>query len=179
MDRELLLLGLLRRHDMHGYQLHEFINQSMSSCIDLKKSTAYFLLDKMAASGWISETEVQDGNRPPRRVYQLTDAGEATYQRLLRENLSSYHAPRFPDDIGLAFLDSLPATEARELLQKRRDDVARELAQAQATPSHPGTAQWVIDHLISHLQAELTWLDEVNHRISITMDEPLGERSVS
>ncbi len=171
MDRELLLLGLLRRQDMHGYQLHEFINQSMSSCVDLKKPTAYFLLDKMAAAGWISETEAQEGNRPPRRVYQLTTEGEAAYQRLLRENLATHHATRFPGDIGLAFLDSLPAAESRSLLQQRRDDLAHELAEAQAIPRHAGTAQWVIDHLIHHLQSELTWLDEVNHRISITLED--------
>lgn len=29
MERELVLLGLLRRTDMHGYQLHEFINQNI------------------------------------------------------------------------------------------------------------------------------------------------------
>ncbi|MBL8155487.1 MAG: helix-turn-helix transcriptional regulator, partial [Anaerolineae bacterium] len=64
MDRELLLLGLLRREDMHGYQLHEFINQNMASCIDLKKPTAYYLLDRMAESGWISASAVQEGSRP-------------------------------------------------------------------------------------------------------------------
>ena len=31
MDRELLLLGLLRRSDMHGYQLHEFIERDLAT----------------------------------------------------------------------------------------------------------------------------------------------------
>jgi DNA-binding PadR family transcriptional regulator len=48
MDRQLLLLGLLRRQEMHGYQLNEFIEEKMHSCIDLKKPTAYYLLDKLA-----------------------------------------------------------------------------------------------------------------------------------
>ena len=42
-------------------------------CSDLKKPTAFFLLDKMAQNGWISWTEEQEGNRPPRRNYQITD----------------------------------------------------------------------------------------------------------
>jgi len=51
MDRQLLLLGLLRRQEMHGYQLNEFIEEKMHFCIDLKKPTAYYLLDKLAQEG--------------------------------------------------------------------------------------------------------------------------------
>lgn len=165
MDRELLLLGLLRREDMHGYQLHEFINQNMASCIDLKKPTAYYLLDKMAESGWITEMETQDGNRPPRRVYQLTPEGEAVFQRLLRENLANHYPARFTGDIGLAFLDTLPPNEAKTLLMQRRVVLADEVATAQAVPHHAGSSQLVIEHRLRHLQTELAWLDEVIERI--------------
>ncbi len=164
MDRELLLLGLLRRADMHGYQLHEFINQNMASCVDLKKPTAYYLLDKMAEAGWIQPTEIQEGNRPPRQVYQITPAGEAAYQRLLRENLAAYHPVRFAGDIGLAFLDTLPPDERRAALLARRAALAAELAAAQAIPPHGGSMQLVIDHLRQHLAAELDWLDDVIHQ---------------
>ncbi len=165
MDRELLLLGLLRREDMHGYQLHEFINQNMASCVELKKPTAYYLLDKMAESGWITETETQEGNRPPRRVYQLTTEGEAVFQRLLRENLSSHYPARFTGDIGLTFLDTLPPDEAKTLLMQRRAVLADEVVTAQAIPNHPGSSQLVIEHRLRHLQTELAWLDEVIERI--------------
>ena len=161
MDRELLLLGLLRQEDMHGYQLHEFINQNMSSCIDLKKPTAYYLLEKMAESGWINEIQEQEGNRPPRNVFQLTTEGEATFQRLLRENIATYHSTKFADDIGLTFLDALAPEEAKALLNVRRTTIVNDLAHAQAIPQHPGSSQLVIEHLIHHLQSELEWLDKV------------------
>lgn len=54
MERELLLLGLLQQQEMHGYQLHEFIDSYMQTCVDLKKSTAYYLLEKMAKDGFLS-----------------------------------------------------------------------------------------------------------------------------
>ncbi|MEO8607054.1 MAG: helix-turn-helix transcriptional regulator [Chloroflexota bacterium] len=169
MDRELLLLGLLRREDMHGYQLHEFINQNLSSCVDLKKPTAYFLLDKMAESGWILEVEEQqEGNRPARHVYQLTPEGEAAFQRLLRENLSTYHSARFLSDIGLAFLDTLEPAEAIALLNQRRGIIASELANAEAVPAHSGSSQLVIEHLVRHLRTEHEWLNEVIGRLEKT-----------
>jgi len=161
MDRELLLLGLLRKEDMHGYQLHEFINRNMSSCIDLKKPTAYYLLEKMVESGWINEIQEQEGNRPPRNVFQLTAEGEATFQKLLRENIATYHSTKFADDIGLAFLDALAPTEAKALLNTRRESILKEMAQAQSIPQHSGSSQLVIDHLVHHLQSELEWLDKV------------------
>ena len=88
MDAKLLLLGLLRQQNMHGYQLYEFIDRGFSVCTDLKKPTAYYLLNKMAEEGLISEDHIQEGNRPLRRVYTLTEKGEAEYQRLLRANLA-------------------------------------------------------------------------------------------
>ncbi|MCB9453179.1 MAG: helix-turn-helix transcriptional regulator [Anaerolineaceae bacterium] len=167
MERELLLLGLLRHNHMHGYELHEFINRDLASCTDLKKPTAYYLLDKMAAKGWITQTEEQEGSRPPRRVYQLTAEGEAAFQRLLRENLVAYHQARFAGDIGLAFVDALEPEEARTLLQRRRDTLAGELAATRHIPLHHGTLQLVIEHQIRHLKAELEWLDEVLGRLSV------------
>ena len=44
-ERELLLLGLLRRREMHGYQLSEFLDTHLGLFFHLKKATAYNLLD--------------------------------------------------------------------------------------------------------------------------------------
>jgi DNA-binding PadR family transcriptional regulator len=168
MERELLLLGLLRREDMHGYQLHEFINGNMASCTDMKKPTAYYLLDKMAERGWIVVTKEEplETNRPPRRVYQITPTGEAAFQKLLRENLAVYHSATFAGNIGLAFMDALPASESHALLNQRRDILAAELEVMQSAPYHGGMMQVVIDHQVHHLSAELSWLDSVLARLS-------------
>lgn len=168
MERELLLLGLLRRGDTHGYQLHEFINRYLTFCTDLKKPTAYYLLDKMAASGWIEPTAdptETESNRPPRRVYSLTPEGEEAFQRLLRENLAGHYPASFAGDIGLAFVDLLDPDEARELLNARRAALEAEMTQAEAAPVHTGSLQLVVEHQIRHLRAELDWLDEVIARL--------------
>ncbi|MCA9992374.1 MAG: PadR family transcriptional regulator [Pseudomonadales bacterium] len=165
MERELLLLGLLRQEGMHGYQLHDFIESFMQTCVDLKKSTAYYLLDKLAQAGLVDQTEEREGNRPVRRVYHLTPAGEAMYQQLLRENLSGYQPARFAGNVGLTFLDDLPAGEAIYHLQQRRTQLAAALSQAQQAPRHKGSLQLIIEHQIMHLQAELTWLDSLVSRL--------------
>ncbi len=166
MDRELLLLGVLRQQGMHGYQIHEFIDRYLATCTDLKKPTAYFLLDKLTKAGWVAFAEVREGNRPARRVYRLTPAGEANFQRLLRENLAAYTPATFVGDIGVAFLDEVPPAEARDLLGQRRQRLAQELAALAAAPPHPGSLQWLVEHQTRHLRAELDWLEEMLARLA-------------
>jgi DNA-binding PadR family transcriptional regulator len=161
MEKKLLLLGLLRRQEMHGYQLNEFIDNNLALCTDLKKPTAYYLLDQMSKDGWISAETGQEGNRPQRKVYRLTEAGEAAFQRLLRGNLSAYSPINFPGDIGLAFIDWLTPAETLPLLETQKKQVAARLAEIKSIPAHAGSLGLIFSHQIHHLQAELEWLELV------------------
>ena len=160
MERELLLLGLLRGQEMHGYQLNEIISR-VNKYIGLKKATVYFLLEKMAERGWITRTDEQEGNRPPRRIYHLTAEGEAIFQKLLRENLAQHHPTQFTGDIGLAFADALPPGELKALLYRRRAAAETELAALRMAIHPAGSMRWIIEHQVRHLVAELSWLDEL------------------
>lgn len=172
MHRELLLLGVLRRGNLHGYGINEFIQRDMAFCTDLKKPTAYHLLQKMADSGWIQEREVQEGSRPPRRIYHITPAGEAAYQQLLRDNLHQHHAAYFDGDIGLAFIDSLPVEESLPLLRERRAGMVVALASLDHVKGHSaGGLQLILEHHKRYLNFELTWLDEVIARLSTPQQE--------
>jgi len=161
MSRELFLLGLLNHHDMYGYQINEFLGKNLAACTDLKKSTAYFLLGKMAELEWVTEEITQEGNRPPRRVYHLTPAGQLEFLSLLRKNLSSFEPPVFSGDAGLAFLDVLPREEQISLLQERRKALMQALSALEDVPQHAGSLGLVVEHQKIHLDAELAWLDKV------------------
>jgi DNA-binding PadR family transcriptional regulator len=177
MERELLLLGLLRREDMHGYQLHENFSGILASCTDLKKSTTYFLLDKMEKRGWVTVSLLQDSNRPARKVYQLTPEGEAAFVRLLRENLASYSPAIFGGDVGLAFMDALSPAEALSLLDERRRNLAEQVDIAQGIPIHGGSLQFMIEHRLRHLETELAWLDSVIERCRTAFPAPTEHTS--
>ncbi|HRF94416.1 MAG TPA: PadR family transcriptional regulator [Aggregatilineales bacterium] len=170
MYRELLLLGVLRHKQMHGYELHEFINRDLAFCTDIKKPTAYHLLQKMAEQGWITEIPEPNPptNRPPRTVYQLTEAGEATFLAYLRQNLATYSPSYFNGDVGIAFIEALPSDEACDLLEQRKIALTSAL-NALNTPhgdAHTkGGMSLIIEHQKRHLSTELAWLDEVINRI--------------
>lgn len=166
MERELLLLGLLQQEGMHGYQLHDYIDSYMQTCVDLKKSAAYYLLEKMAKDGYVRRTEEREGNRPPRRVYHLTPTGEAHFLLLLKQNLGTHLPAKFAGDTGLTFLDNLPAEETVALLQQRRQQLSEALFAIEQVPAHTGSLQFMIEHQQIHLQSELVWLDSVIERLS-------------
>jgi DNA-binding PadR family transcriptional regulator len=161
MDRKLLLLGLLRSEEMHGYQLNEFIDSHLGTAVHLKKPTAYRLLNKMADDGWVTYREERNGNRPPRRVFAITPEGEAAFQQLLRESLVDYKPVMFPGNIGFLFLHAIPPDEAIELLQKRRASVEGVLEIARAHHMHEEDSQFMLLHQTCHLTTELEWIDKV------------------
>ena len=164
MERELLLLGLLRQGEMYGYKLHDFIETNLAFCTDLKKATAYVLLDKMQANGWVQVKETREGNRPQRRIYSPTPEGERAFEQMLRDNLATFNAAKTASDIGLAFVDALPPDVSQDLLQQRRDVIAAQLAEFEHVPQHAGSYQLLIDHQINYLRSELAWLTQVIER---------------
>ncbi|MCB9423448.1 MAG: helix-turn-helix transcriptional regulator [Ardenticatenaceae bacterium] len=168
MDKKLLLLGLLRTGSMHGYQLNDFIESTLATCVQIKRPTAYYVLNKMQDDGWVEETEEQEGNRPPRRIYTITPSGEAAFQELLRQNLAGFEMAQFTGDVGLAFLDVLSPAESLALLQQRRMIIQSFLEETLAIPQHPGSLQLTIEHQMRHLTAELDWLDEIMARLEVT-----------
>jgi len=172
MERELLLLGLLRRQDLHGYRLMDFIENNLGACTDLKKPTVYFLLEKMANQGWISASQEHSGRRS-RQVYHLTPAGALAFQRLLRENLQSRHPVTFADDIGLLFADALTAAEALPLLETRAQTLRIQLEQLRSAPPHSGGAGLTLEHQLAHLQSETVWLEGVLARLRALPPEQL------
>lgn len=160
MSRELLILGLLRSWDTHGYQLVDFLEKRLAYLVDLKKPTTYALLERLRRDGHVTMTVEREGNRPERHVYQVTPEGEAYFFRLLRENLRGFARPRFPDAIGIYFIQALPAEEAEALLNERLSALDHELQEFEPKVSaHAGlAAQPVLQHYVVHLQAERTWL---------------------
>lgn len=175
MEKKLLILGVLRNQEMHGYQLSEHLDHKVGMAIALKKSNAYKLLNKMEEEGWVTHHEEREGSRPPRRVYAITPEGEAAFQRMLRESLAAYPSPEFPSVVVLNYLDALPADDVVALLGKRREKIEMRLSEIDAIPVKVRSMQLGIAYLHRFYSAELEWLDEVTGRLTIVKKGVLPE----
>lgn len=81
----LVILALLKREDMYGYQLVQETQSSSGGRIITQEGSLYPVLYKLLDQGLISDRKVQVGKRMTRIYYHLEPAGDAKLQELIRE----------------------------------------------------------------------------------------------
>lgn len=171
MSTRLVILGFLRGRPLYGYEIKQMIEHVMGDWTNIAFGSIYFALKKLAKEGFIEKVGTeQEGSRPSRTVYQITDAGREEFLRLLREVWDSVERQNFDFDIGLTFMSALPVDEVKGYLRKRVTHLehilqyldthqAEELADTDHVPRH--LASTVFDHHRRHLQTELDWTREL------------------
>lgn len=165
MSTRLVILGLLRERPLYGYELKQIIEEHMGDWTNIAFGSIYFALGKLAEEGFVTQVATeQEGRRPSRTVYQITDAGRAEFLRLLREVWREIERHYYTIDIGLAFMEALPVEEIKGCLEGRIaqlkgivQHIGEHQAEQMAQPEVPTTAAAVFDHGLAHFQAELDW----------------------
>jgi DNA-binding PadR family transcriptional regulator len=166
-ERALLLLGILRAQSQHGYQINEFIERTLGRIADMKKPTAYALLDRLCQAGHVAVHTEREGNRPPRKVYAITPSGETLFFDLLRSNLATPDRLGGEGDIGMMFLDSLPVKDALALLERRRVQLDEQIVAYEQAPKHEHGlgVDLALERQLTLLRADREWLDTVISRL--------------
>jgi DNA-binding PadR family transcriptional regulator len=151
---------MLSFQSQHGYLLNEFIERNLSRVTDMKKPTAYALLERLSQAGYVEVRSEQEGKRPPRKVYSITPSGEHMFIDLLRENLARAEHMTFAGDVGLMFLDHLPREESLDLLRQRLKQLNEQISAHEQAPKHEHGlgVDLALEHLLVLLRAEQTWL---------------------
>lgn len=81
----LIILGLLRRDDMYGYQLVQETARFSGGRITTQEGSLYPVLYKLEDQGCISSYRVTVGKRMTRVYYHLEPAGETLLKQLTQE----------------------------------------------------------------------------------------------
>ena len=163
---ELAVLGLLHEGPMHGYELRKRLNLMLGWGRLLSYGSLYPALKKMLRAGLIEEAAAgATTSRRPKIAYQLTEEGNAEFQRLMSEV-----GPRAWDDdtfdIRFAFFGRtdmeirLRVLEGRRSrLQERLERVQRELAMTQKEVDR--YAAELQRHGVEQVEREVRWLSEL------------------
>lgn len=162
-DTDLLLLGLLKMQAGHGYQINEFIERNLGRMAHVKRATAYAILERLHQEGYAAVRMEQEGNRPPRKVFSITPAGEAHFLDLLRQSLTRAKSTTGQSSIafrfGLAFITDLPREEMRSVVGAWIAATEEEIAEFEAIPHHPMPGvHLMLEHHLVLLWAERDWL---------------------
>lgn len=178
----LVVLALLRTEPMHGHQIRrvsEIVN--LSAWAEVSTGAIYNTLRRLAADGEIvALRSEQEGNRPPRTVYALTEAGQYQLRRLREIALSQ---ATLDPAVNIALVFTAPGSdpdELRELLSERRtrlkvqhEDLVHHRERDTRLAGIPITAQLSFRQWELRLAAEISWHDELETQIDALCD-PAG-----
>lgn len=81
----LVILALLQREDMYGYQLVQEAALSSGGALVTQEGSLYPVLYKLLDQGLISDYRVKSGKRMTRVYYHLEPAGKSRLEELIRE----------------------------------------------------------------------------------------------
>lgn len=82
---ELIILFLLNKEDLYGYQLSSLIGKLSNGKFDVTESTLYPTLYKLLNNGYISDREVPVGKRRMRVYYHMEEKGIQRLNDLLED----------------------------------------------------------------------------------------------
>src|SRR5262245_48213282 len=81
LSTEFALLGFLRQQPMYGYEIHQKLLEATGLGLvwRLKQSQLYALLIKLEREGFVTVTLEHQEARPPRKMFELTEAGRNAF----------------------------------------------------------------------------------------------------
>jgi len=82
---ELLILSLLDREPLHGYELCKLIESRSKGAVRFKVASLYPLLYRLEARGWIQGRWVEKAGQRRRRHYRVTSQGQKVLESQRRD----------------------------------------------------------------------------------------------
>jgi PadR family transcriptional regulator, regulatory protein PadR len=81
-----LILSLLKRKDMYGYEIAKLVREKTENNFELKEGTLYLSLKRLEKNGWIeSYWGSEEGPGGRRKYYHLTSSGHEGYEVKCKE----------------------------------------------------------------------------------------------
>jgi DNA-binding PadR family transcriptional regulator len=170
-----VMLAMLAKEPSHGYELRARLRAALGPLGDsMNAGQVYVTLTRLEKAGLVAfERSDSAPDRPDRKVYALTPAGQQRVAAWLNEigwpkpDLAEFHlklvaaaAARLADPVALV------DAQRRELLRRLRD--AQRAAMAEPDGSSAGL---LLEGIVLRLQADLRWLEACERTWTIRKGE--------
>ncbi len=163
---EALILSYIKRGIGYGYNILSHIRTSRSDeWVEISRAGLYKTLDKLDRAGYVTKTMEQDGNRPQKKMYRISEAGEKAladfidkgfdFSYLMKNNLDSYLVTAVAASPDAGFLN--------EKLAKRIEAVEQHLQDLETEwpddkDQYPFIVYALYQRRLEMLEQELKWL---------------------
>ena len=163
-----LLLGLLWGRPRYGYDLKGVFEEFLGGTWPLNIGQVYTTLNRLEHEGLVSCEVVPQELLPDRKVYRLTEAGEAELARWVEEPVEG--PIRLRDEFFLKVLvrSRIDDGDARNLIARQRRQhlgALAELMQLRDDPDLDPSTGLLLEGAALRAEADLKWLDLCEERI--------------
>lgn len=170
-----VLLGLLSRGDSHGYDLKRRYDARFPAARPLAFGQVYTALDGLTRRGWIDSGAPVKAGAAERTVFALTPEGRAELDRWLDEvEPPAPHAGNpLQVKVTIALLVSGPQAASGYLSAQRSAHLVR-MRDYTRVVNEPGRAMAEVlaaDYALTHLEADLKWIEAAQTRVGRLADE--------
>lgn len=177
-----LILGLLSEQPMSGYDLDKAMQQGIAYFWTTDRSQIYRTLQKLKKKGWVRDERVAQMDVPDKKVYHVTETGQAELHRWLSTPMPTSEAPVREGWLGQLFfanhvdlVDTLRVVDAYiaetdAAVSALKSLKARVEAQFPPRVRQTPAAQlrfMTIDYGVSVQSAFVEWLREARERIAL------------
>jgi len=156
---EYTVLALLALRPMHGYEMAAFIEQEgISDVWPMENSTLYTYLRNVEGWGLVSWSETRVGNRPPRKIFELTPGGQEFIDLWLRRPVTRMREVRAELLLKLFFLEQLDPGARERLLNDQIQACHAYVDQVRGHEPETSFGKLVARSKLSAAEGTLDWL---------------------
>jgi PadR family transcriptional regulator AphA len=170
-------LGFLMSGPAHGYDLHSRIARELGPVWRIGMGHLYNALRDLERAGQVQSTLLPQADRPPRKIYAMTPAGQEAFLDWVRRPVPAVRDIRTEFLAKLYFLRALGLEGWTELVEAQRALLSARLAQLEAQYARTDPAAFhrlVLDLRRRQARAALEWLEGLttDDRRQTTDDRP-------
>ncbi len=173
LSMEYALLGLIYERAMYGYEIHQLLTQDAGLGLiwRLKQSQLYALLDKLEEDRLVETSLEYQENRPPRKVFRLTDAGRQAFLEWVQTPVPKAHRVRQEFLAKLFFYRLNPNLSPHLLIDRQRETCQAWLVslkkQSEACRINKPYDGLVFEYRVHQVGAILDWLAECENSLQM------------
>jgi DNA-binding PadR family transcriptional regulator len=165
-QRELFVLGLLRRKPVSAYALDKAMREHSPLYRSFKRGNLYGLIERLAGAGLLEPCPAvsRRGPRKTKMLYRLSPSGERRFMELLRNVLLDVQAEHPALETALVLLGQLERQHAMDLLAERAGNIAAHEGRLSRLlgdmRERAGSAYLSASHTLHRLRGERRYLTE-------------------